>query len=58
MSVVDPLIALTVAEMLVIPAATGVARPSLPAALLTVAIAVLLEFHVTWVVMSCVVASE
>jgi len=57
-SPVDPLIVLSVAVMVTIPAATGVARPSLPEALLTVAMFISLEVHVTSVVMFCVVASE
>src|SRR5687768_14189941 len=44
--------------MVVMPAATGVASPSLPAAVLIVATLESLEFHVTSVVMFCIVESE
>ena len=52
--VVEPVISLSVAEMVVVPVATAVARP----AALTVATALLEEAQVTWLVMSCVLASE
>jgi hypothetical protein len=43
-----------VAVMAVVPAATPVARPFVPAALLIVAVAGVPEFHVTVVVRTCV----
>ena len=46
------LIPLRLAEMTVLPVATGVARPSLPEALLAVAVANVAEFQVTAVVIS------
>src|SRR5262245_45192446 len=55
--VVDPWTPEKVAEMVVVPTATPVARPWLPAALEIVAAAVLDEAQVTWVVRLCVVAS-
>lgn len=47
-----------IAVIVVEPAATDVANPFEPAALLMVAIAALDEFHVTAVVRCCVVPSE
>lgn len=55
---VVPVTVVDVAAMIVVPAATAVASPSLPAALLMVATAVADEVHVTSAVMFCVVASE
>jgi hypothetical protein len=48
----------SVAVMAVVPIASAVARPFEPAALLIVAVAVVTEFHVTAVVMTCVDVSE
>src|SRR6266436_3898499 len=56
-SVVLPETPPKVAVIVVVPAATDVARPCDPPALLIVATAVLDELHVTWVVRSCVVLS-
>jgi hypothetical protein len=52
--VVLPETAPSVAEMVVVPAATAVAKP----AALTVATALLEETQVTWLVMFCVLVSE
>ena len=57
-SVVDPDMLPDVAVIVVEPAATDVARPLEPAALLMVATPVVNEFQVTDVVRSCVVLSE
>src|SRR5437667_1903800 len=56
-SVVLPETPPKVAVIVVVPAATDVARPCDPPALLIVATAVLDELQVTWVVRSCVVLS-
>jgi hypothetical protein len=56
-SVVLPLIAPLVAEMTVVPSATALARPAVPAALEIVAVAVVADAHVTVAVRLCVVAS-
>ena len=56
-SVVLPETPPKVAVIVVVPAATDVARPCDPPALLIVATAVLDELQVTWVVRSCVVKS-
>src|SRR5206468_1456400 len=56
-SVVLPETPPEVAVIVVVPAATDVARPCDPPALLIVATAVLDELQVTWVVRSCVVVS-
>ena len=48
----------SVAVIVVVPMATELADPSLPAALLIVAVPGLLELQVTAVVRSCVVLSE
>ena len=57
-SVVDPETPPDVAVIVVVPAATGVANPSEPAALLIVATPVVDELQVTVVVRFCVVPSE
>jgi hypothetical protein len=57
-SVVDPDILPDIAVIVVEPAATDVAKPLEPAALLTAATAAVDEFQVTAVVKSCVVLSE
>ena len=54
MSVVLPLTAPSVAEIVVVPALTAVASP----AAFTVATAVLDDAHVTWLVRFCVLPSE
>lgn len=56
--VVDPAIGPEAAEIVVVPGATLVANPRVPAALLIVATAAALDVHCTVPVMSCVVASE
>src|SRR5207247_9688111 len=56
-SVVLPETPPKVAVIVVVPAATDVARPCDPPALLIVATAVLDELQATWVVRSCVVLS-
>src|SRR5437773_5282149 len=56
-SVVLPETPPSVAVIVVVPAATDVARPCDPPALLIVATAVLDELQVTWLVRSCVVQS-
>jgi hypothetical protein len=58
-SVVEPLVPVpaSVAVIVAVPAATLVARPLLPPALLTVAVAGVPELHVTAVVRFCVVLS-
>jgi len=58
-NVVEPLMPVpaSVAVIVVVPVATLVARPSLPPALLTVAVAGVPELHVTAVVRFCVVLS-
>src|SRR6266581_3693322 len=56
-SVVFPETSPSVAAIVVVPAATDVAEPCDPPALLIVATAVLDELQVTWVVRSCVVLS-
>src|SRR2546428_456471 len=56
-SVVFPETSPSVAVIVVVPAATDVAKPCEPPALLIVATAVLDELQVTWVVRSCVVLS-
>jgi hypothetical protein len=48
----------SVAVIVVVPVATELAAPSLPAALLIVAVSGLLELQVTAAVRSCVVLSE
>lgn len=58
MSAVELFTELSDALIVVMPPATGVANPSLPPALLIVATPKSVEFQVTRVVMSCVVASE
>ena len=57
-SVVDPDVLPDVAVIVVVPAATDVARPLEPAALLMVATPAVNEFQVTDVVRFCVVPSE